>query len=103
MKPSPIFFMLGVPTLLFALTASANDPKETTKDAEQKPDCTAMKDMDHSAMDMNDPAMQALMEKCMNAMHSANMQGNDAATMSAHENTVPEKKAHKKKKHVHKK
>ena len=36
---------------------------------EEKPDCSAMKDMDHSKMDMNDPVMQAMMKKCMKDMH----------------------------------
>ncbi len=34
-----------------------------------KPDCAAMKTMDHSKMDMNDPAMLAMMKKCMPAGH----------------------------------
>ena len=58
---------------LFSITAlgsvaQAHDPKEHMKDAE-KPNCKAMKDMDHSKMDMNDPVMQAMMKKCMESMH----------------------------------
>ena len=55
-------------TLGIALSAQAHDPKEHMKDAE-KPDCAAMKNMDHSKMDMNDPVMQAMMKQCMNDMH----------------------------------
>jgi hypothetical protein len=38
------------------------------KDAE-KPDCAAMKNMDHSKMDMSDPMMQAMMKQCMSEMN----------------------------------
>ena len=55
-------------TLGIAFSAQAHDPKEHMKDAE-KPDCAAMKNMDHSKMDMNDPVMQAMMKQCMNDMH----------------------------------
>ena len=48
-----------------AISAQAHDPSEHMKDAE-KPDCAAMKDMDHSKMDMNDPVTMAMMKKCMN-------------------------------------
>ena len=47
-------------TLLIA-PAFAHDPAEHAKTAEA-PDCEAMKKMDHSKMDMNDPVMQALMK-----------------------------------------
>jgi len=62
---SPILLLaaLGV-----AFTAQAHDPKEHMKDA-KKPDCAAMKNMDHSKMDKNDPVMQAMMKQCMKDMH----------------------------------
>ena len=50
-------------------TAQAHDPKEHMKDAE-KPNCAAMKDMDQSKMDMNDPVTQAMMKQCMESMHA---------------------------------
>lgn len=53
-------------TAAFAFSAQAHDPKEHMTDAE-KPDCAAMKDMDHSKMDMNDPVTMAMMKKCMNS------------------------------------
>ena len=56
-------------TAVFAVSAHGHDPKEHMKDAE-KPDCAAMKNMDHSKMDMNDPVAMALMKKCMNSSHS---------------------------------
>lgn len=55
-------------TMALVCTAQAHDPEEHMKDAE-KPNCAAMKDMDHSKMDMSDPVMQAMMKKCMESMH----------------------------------
>ncbi len=52
-----------------ASTAQAHEPEQHMKDAE-KPNCAAMKDMDHSKMDMNDPVMQAMMKQCMESMHA---------------------------------
>lgn len=68
MKHKTLSWLLAVPALTLTLAVQAHDPKEHMKDAE-RPDCAAMKDMDHSTMDMNDPVMQAMMKKCMGAMH----------------------------------
>lgn len=68
MKRKPLSWLLAVPALALTLSVQAHEPEEHMKDAEQ-PDCMAMKDMDHSTMDMNDPVMQAMMKKCMGAMH----------------------------------
>lgn len=63
---------LSLAVLLISLhmtfSAQAHDPKEHMKEAE-KPDCAAMKNMDHSKMDMNDPVMQAMMKQCMKDQH----------------------------------
>lgn len=59
-------------TLLIA-PAFAHDPAEHAKTAEA-PDCEAMKKMDHSKMDMNDPVMQAMMKKC-SAAHGEHKDG----------------------------
>jgi len=64
-------------TLGIAFSAQAHEPKEHMKDAE-KPDCTAMKNMDHSKMDMNDPVMQAMMQQCMKDMHQDNQASENA-------------------------
>lgn len=60
--------LLALTVFAIALSVQAHDPKEHMKDAE-KPDCSAMRDMDHSKMDMDDPVMQAIMKKCMKDMH----------------------------------
>lgn len=52
-----------------ASNALAHEPEKHMKDAE-KPNCAAMKDMDDSKMDMNDPVMQAMMKQCMESMHA---------------------------------
>lgn len=72
LSPFLVLAALGV-----AFSAQAHDPKEHMKDAET-PNCTAMKDMDHSKMDMNDPVMQAMMKKCMKDMHH----GDDSQAMN---------------------
>ena len=68
MKMKPFAPLLALTIVATAMNAQAHEPKEHMKDAE-KPDCSAMKDMDHSKMDMNDPVMQAMMKKCMKDMH----------------------------------
>ncbi len=70
-QSAPIFLLV---TLGMAFGAQAHDPKEHMKDAE-KPDCKAMKDMDHSKMDMNDPVMQAMMKQCMDGMNHGRPEG----------------------------
>ncbi len=55
-------------TLAVSITAFAHDPSMHTE-SNENPDCSAMKDMDHSNMDSSDPVMQAMMKKCMAALH----------------------------------
>lgn len=47
--------------------ANAHDPSEHAKEAnaaKMGPDCAALKTMDHSKMDPNDPVMKAMKAKC---------------------------------------
>jgi ABC-type sugar transport system substrate-binding protein len=84
MKQRNLLTGLAVPALLLAVSAYAHDPAEHMKDNEgQKLDCTAMKNMDHSKMDMKDPVMQAMMQKCMKQMHGDQTQGEE--DYSAHQ------------------
>jgi len=69
MKRKLLSPILVLAALGAAFSAQAHDPKEHMKDAEN-PNCAAMKDMDHSKMDMNDPVMQAMMKQCMKDMHN---------------------------------
>jgi len=55
---------LALSVVLFAGPALAHDPKEHAAEAAD-PDCAAMKNMDPEKMDMSDPVVQALHEKCM--------------------------------------
>lgn len=61
--------IIGFSALVIAFSAQAHNPDEHMKDAEQ-PDCTAMKTMDHSKMDMDDPVQQAMLKQCMKDMHN---------------------------------
>ncbi len=63
--------VIAISALVTAFSAEAHDPKEHMKNAE-KPDCKAMEGMDHSRMDMDDPVMQAIMQKCMQEIHGDN-------------------------------
>lgn len=44
-------------------TALAHDPK-LHKQSDEKPNCDAIKDMDHTEMETDDPVMRAMMAKC---------------------------------------
>lgn len=58
----------------FAQGAFAHDPAEHAKeaaDAKKGPNCAAMKNMDHSKMDPNDPVMKAMMARCSAAKKPA--------------------------------
>lgn len=72
--PIIAFAALGV-----AFSVQAHDPKEHMKDAEN-PNCAAMKNMDHSKMDMKDPVMQAMMKQCMKDMHHNEPEKDQAQT-----------------------
>ena len=69
MKHLTIILSALLSAFALASAAQAHDPKEHAKDAE-KPNCAAMKDMDHGEMDMNDPVTQAMMKQCMDSMHA---------------------------------
>ncbi len=71
-------WMSGIigPVLLISLNAWAHDPSEHMKNGE-KADCSAMHDMDHSKMDMNDPVMLALMQKCMHRDDEGRLDGKE--------------------------
>jgi len=105
MKRQSLSYFVALPALLLALSAQAHDPKEHMKEA-QAPDCAAMKDMDHSKMDMNDPVMQAMMKKCMKAMHKDEAESHEAHGDKGHtDHGNHDEKSDEKKpaKHQHKK
>jgi len=54
-----IFFALSI----VSISTIAHDPSLHKKTAE-KPNCAAMKDMDHSELETDDPVMRAMMAKC---------------------------------------
>ncbi len=64
--------VLSASALILALYVTpglAHDPKEH-KAKSTMPDCAAMKNMDASKMDMNDPVMKAMMQKCRGEKHA---------------------------------
>ena len=66
MNHTPRFLSILAVSLTIPV-AYAHDPAEHAKEAaaaKKGPDCAAMKDMDHSKMDPNDPVRQAMMAKC---------------------------------------
>ena len=69
---------LAVILLSFAQGAFAHDPAEHAKEAaaaKAGPNCEAMKTMDHSKMDPNDPVMKAMMAKCAGSHKSVEQKG----------------------------
>ena len=59
------------------LLADHDQPGHThgQKQGQAEADCAAMKTMDHSKMDMNDPGMMAMMKKCMPSMRGESGHG----------------------------
>jgi len=66
----------------WTVSALAHDPSMHKEKAE-KPDCAAMKNMDHSKMDADDPVMQAMMKKCMEQMHQGDHSAHDNGEKAA--------------------
>ena len=78
MKRHLLLYLIALPALVLTLTAQAHDPKEHMNE-KQTPDCAAMKEMDHSKMNMNDPVMQAMMQKSMGKDTKMSSDGHDEA------------------------
>lgn len=79
-------------SVLMIAPSFAHDPAEHTKTVEA-PDCEAMKKMDHSKMNMNDPVMQAMMKKCSPA-HAEHKEGDQHQGMDHGEmKSMDDKKA----------
>ncbi len=65
----PISLLIaGLFVAMYAATAFAHDPKEHEAES-AKPDCAAMKNMDVSKMDKNDPVVKAMLQKCQNELN----------------------------------
>lgn len=98
MKHKYLSWQAALPALLLALSAQAHDPAEHMKGAE-KPDCTAMRDMDHSKMDMNDPLMQAMMQKCKDEMNQDEAASDDSKDKPSESNEDDDAKSSSKHDH----
>lgn len=78
MKNTLITTLLAAALFTFAQGTFAHDPAEHAKEAEAAkvgPNCEAMKSMDHSKMDPNNPVMKAMMAKCAGSQKSAEQKG----------------------------
>lgn len=58
----------ALPAFLLALSVQAHDPSKHAA-GNEKADCTKVKHMDQSEADMDDPVMQAMMQKCKDEIH----------------------------------
>ncbi|MGS2716880.1 hypothetical protein ACVBE9_01785 [Eionea flava] len=56
--------------LLSSNYAIAHSPELHRKENAEKPNCEAMKNMDHGKMDMSDPVIQAMIKQCMTKNHN---------------------------------
>ena len=72
-------FTLSLALITLPIAVFAHDPSLHKKAGSAAPDCAQMKDMDLSAMDVNDPVAQALHEKCAHSTHppAMDMKGMD--------------------------
>ncbi len=80
---SMVFF--SVLTVL-SLPVTAHDPSLHQKKGTAAPDCTLMKDMDTSKVDMKDPVMRALYDKCKDQLQGDETRHDDAGH---HDNDQP--------------
>jgi len=75
--------ILFIVTSMLAIGSTQAHPLSEHIKAGEKPKCEAMKNMDHSKMDMNDTVMQAMMKKCMTEQsgegHSEESQVHDSS------------------------
>ena len=63
MNTKTIYTIITAASLFTATFANAHEPSKHAA-TKTKPNCEAMHKMDSSAMDMNDPVMQAMMKQC---------------------------------------
>ena len=76
MKNIHVTFCFLLVSLFSIASVHAHDPSEH-KTKREKPKCEAMKNMDHSKMDANDPIMMAMMKKCMSEEFAENHHDGD--------------------------
>ena len=87
MKQRTTICLLAFLSLLLATSIYAHDPAEHAKEGSQ-PDCSSMQGMDPAKMDMKDPVMQAMMQKCMKDMNGESGSKDNSATNDHHGDTA---------------
>ena len=93
MKNIQVTICLLLVSFFSIASVHAHDPSEHTAKRE-KPKCEAMKNMDHSKMDANDPIMMAMMKKCMREGSAENHHAGDAEKNSTDDNDANEVDQH---------
>ena len=63
MNTKTIYTAIALASLFISTSVTAHDPSKHATPM-KKPNCEAMHKMDSSAMDKNDPVMQAMMKQC---------------------------------------
>jgi hypothetical protein len=87
-KSTLTVFTILTSSILLASNVYAHAPELHKEKNAEKPKCEAMKDMDHSTMDMNDPITQAMMKQCMASEHHSD---NAPEEMTEHHKSKTEK------------
>ena len=87
MKKTPSI-ALSIFIAALASSASAHDASLHEREGAAAPDCSQVTDMDPSKMDMKDPLMKALQEKCKGAMDHHDMEGDDMSAMPGMEHPM---------------
>ena len=77
---------LFIALTVLSLPVTGHDPSLHRKQGAAAPDCTPVKDMDMSKVDMKDPLMRALYDKCKDQMKGDEMKHDDAGH---HDNDQP--------------
>ncbi|MCZ6618164.1 MAG: hypothetical protein O7E57_08515 [Gammaproteobacteria bacterium] len=81
-------------TLMLALYTGlslAHDPKEHKAES---PDCAALKEMDVSQTDKNDPVMKAMLQKCQDEQHADDRDNRDEHTIADSHHSDEDSSAH---------
>ena len=76
-RPISLLLTSTLVVALYSVPGFAHDPKEHEAES-TTPDCAAMKNMDASKMDKNDPIVKAMLQKCQEVMHDASASADSA-------------------------
>ncbi|MTI64839.1 hypothetical protein [Methylophaga sp.] len=98
MKRKVTHILLALFALQVPVIGYAHEKGNHASADNQKPNCETMQNMDRSKMDMNDPDMQAMMQKCMNHDMKGNHMDNESKADKSASETEKSSVSHKHKK-----